>query len=121
MNTSGFFREACGPGWALVGDAGHRTDPIAASGITQAFHQAEMLARAAHHGLTHPSAMDDALRSFWKTRDARSDALHRATEVLASLAYSPETLELIQRPFTDDGQGSLAGILETLGGAGYRS
>ena len=31
-----FFREASGPGWALVGDAGHHKDPILALGISDA-------------------------------------------------------------------------------------
>ena len=39
-----FFRAAAGPGWALVGDAGHHRDSITARGITHAFIQAQMLA-----------------------------------------------------------------------------
>jgi flavin-dependent dehydrogenase len=29
-----FFRRPCGPGWALVGDAGHHKDPLVARGIS---------------------------------------------------------------------------------------
>ena len=35
----GFFRQASGPGWALVGDAGHFKHPITAQGISDALEQ----------------------------------------------------------------------------------
>lgn len=35
----GFFRRAAGPGWALVGDAGHFKHPITAQGISDALEQ----------------------------------------------------------------------------------
>ena len=39
------IRQAAGPGWALVGDAGYHRDPITGHGITDAFRDAELLAR----------------------------------------------------------------------------
>ncbi|HEX6602307.1 MAG TPA: NAD(P)/FAD-dependent oxidoreductase, partial [Solirubrobacterales bacterium] len=36
----GFFRQANGPGWALVGDAGHFKNPSTAQGISDAIEQA---------------------------------------------------------------------------------
>jgi len=39
-----FFREAHGPGWALIGDAALHRDPITAQGITNAFTHAHLLA-----------------------------------------------------------------------------
>lgn len=41
-----FVRQAYGPGWALVGDAGSFFDPLSTHGITDALRDAEMLARA---------------------------------------------------------------------------
>ena len=41
-----YLRQPWGPGWALVGDASHFKDPIAAHGITDALRDAELLARA---------------------------------------------------------------------------
>ena len=41
----GYLRDAAGPGWALVGDAGYFKDPITAHGITDALRDAEILAR----------------------------------------------------------------------------
>ncbi|MEL1251027.1 NAD(P)/FAD-dependent oxidoreductase [Aurantiacibacter gilvus] len=40
----GHMREACGDGWALVGDAGYFKDPITAHGITDALRDAQLLA-----------------------------------------------------------------------------
>lgn len=37
-------RQAFGPGWALVGDAGYHRDPVTGHGITDAFRDAELLA-----------------------------------------------------------------------------
>jgi hypothetical protein len=39
------FRKPFGPGWALVGDAGYLKDSITAQGISDAFRDAELLAR----------------------------------------------------------------------------
>ena len=47
----GFFRQAGGPGWALVGDAGYHKDPITAQGMLDAFRDAELLADAVDRGL----------------------------------------------------------------------
>jgi len=41
-----FVRQAHGPGWVLVGDAGSFFDPLSTHGITDALRDAEMLARA---------------------------------------------------------------------------
>ena len=46
----GFLRQAFGPGWALVGDAGYFKDPLTAHGITDALRDAELLANAAAAG-----------------------------------------------------------------------
>ena len=44
-NLPGFFRQPYGPGWALVGDAGYHKHPITGFGISDAFRDAELLAR----------------------------------------------------------------------------
>jgi flavin-dependent dehydrogenase len=46
VGRPGFVRQAHGPGWALVGDAGSFLDPLSTHGITDALRDAEMLARA---------------------------------------------------------------------------
>jgi flavin-dependent dehydrogenase len=46
VGQPGFIRQAHGPGWVLVGDAGSFFDPLSTHGITDALRDAEMLARA---------------------------------------------------------------------------
>jgi flavin-dependent dehydrogenase len=43
---SGYLRQAGGPGWALVGDAGAFEDPLSTHGITDTYRDAELLAAA---------------------------------------------------------------------------
>ena len=67
----GYFRESAGPGWALVGDAGHFKDPTPGQGISDALRQSESLAKAICRGLeTHQ--MEPHLRHWaaWRDRDA---------------------------------------------------
>jgi len=73
LRWEGFLREASGPGWVLVGDAGHFKDPTPAGGIQDAFRQAEALAPAIVAGIGGGSkALDDALSAWtrWRDRDA---------------------------------------------------
>jgi flavin-dependent dehydrogenase len=85
----GFLRQAAGPGWALVGDAGYFKDPFTAHGITDALRDAEILARAVLAGT------DAALRRYVATRDALSRPLFEATDALAALDWSfPEAKAL---------------------------
>src|SRR3989442_12498021 len=67
----GFFRESAGPGWALVGDAGHFKDPAPGQGIADAFRQAERLADLVCYGIdTHTLAHQLARWARWPDRDA---------------------------------------------------
>jgi flavin-dependent dehydrogenase len=65
-----FFRAATGPGWALVGDAGHHRDSITARGITHAFVQAELLADRIAPVLDDEARLDAALAEFAEARHA---------------------------------------------------
>ncbi|MEK6277077.1 MAG: NAD(P)/FAD-dependent oxidoreductase [Actinomycetota bacterium] len=61
----GFFRRAAGPGWALVGDAGHFKHPGTAQGIGDAFEQALYVAEAL-------SGSKPSLDGYEEWRDARA-------------------------------------------------
>lgn len=69
-NLPGFFRPSAGPGWALVGDAGHFKDPTPGQGIADALRQSEKLAAAIARffdgGHSRP---DETLRDWWRWRD----------------------------------------------------
>jgi 2-polyprenyl-6-methoxyphenol hydroxylase-like FAD-dependent oxidoreductase len=58
-----FFRRAAGPGWTLVGDAGHHKEFVIGDGITEALLQARSLASAIARGT------DTALQRWWRARD----------------------------------------------------
>jgi 2-polyprenyl-6-methoxyphenol hydroxylase-like FAD-dependent oxidoreductase len=70
LHFEGYFREPSGPGWVLIGDAGHFKDPAAGRGIGDAFHQAERLAPALIKALREPdAAIDRATAEFGRWRD----------------------------------------------------
>jgi 2-polyprenyl-6-methoxyphenol hydroxylase-like FAD-dependent oxidoreductase len=79
-------RQAAGPGWALVGDAGYHRDPLTGHGITDAFRDAELLAAALDAGLADPSAEADALAWYGTTRDS---ALRETLDLTLALAAFP--------------------------------
>jgi 2-polyprenyl-6-methoxyphenol hydroxylase-like FAD-dependent oxidoreductase len=62
----GFFRQAAGPGWALVGDAGHFKHPATAQGISDAVEQAIHVADAL-------IGADQNLEGYESWRDARAE------------------------------------------------
>ena len=61
----GFFRPASGPGWALVGDAGHFKHPATAQGISDAIEQGLYVAEAL-------GSDDQDLSGYESWRDARA-------------------------------------------------
>ena len=82
--SHGFIRRSQGPGWALVGDAGCSTDPIGAHGLTAAFRDAELLARAVVGVIDDESSLDDALRRYEVARDEIGVVLFDVVERIAS-------------------------------------
>jgi menaquinone-9 beta-reductase len=110
----GYFREAAGPGWALVGDAGHFKDPSPAQGIADAFRQGERLADAIVAGLTD-GRIDDELRRWWRWRDEDGDEMHwfaadvgtpgsppLATQIIRDIAPDEEAVEGLLRVLDHD-------------------
>ena len=63
LGSPGFLRQAWGPGWALVGDAGYFKDPISAHGITDALIGAELLSDAICDVLV---GGDAEAHAFWR-------------------------------------------------------
>jgi 2-polyprenyl-6-methoxyphenol hydroxylase-like FAD-dependent oxidoreductase len=81
-----FYRRPYGPGWALVGDAGHHKDPITATGMSDAFRDAELLAGAVHDGLSGDTPIRDALGGYELERNRRSRHIYQWTLHAAALA-----------------------------------
>jgi len=111
-----FFRQATGPGWVLIGDAGHHKDSLTARGIGDAFQQARMLSDRVASVVDDRTALDDQLARFAAEREpafmesyqstllvAQSAAREKRRMMLAVVGSSPE---LTQRYFD-----TVAGIL----------
>lgn len=97
-----FFRQATGPGWALVGDAGHHKDSITARGISDAFLQAESLARRVGGRLGgDPQQLDQALQDYAEDRDASLTPGYESTLAVALLAPHEQRLSLLRAVETD--------------------
>ena len=81
------LRQAWGPGWALVGDAGYYRDAITAHGISDAFRDAELLAAALDRALGADAEEAAALAAYRRQRDR---ALREVFEITCRLgAYPP--------------------------------
>jgi 2-polyprenyl-6-methoxyphenol hydroxylase-like FAD-dependent oxidoreductase len=80
-------REATGPGWALVGDAGYHRDPITGHGMTDAFRDAELLARQMGRALREEVPEYIALATY---ADQQYRALAPIFDITSELAQYPE-------------------------------
>ncbi len=85
-----FFRSCQGPGWALVGDAGHHKDPITGQGMSDAFADAEILTEYIDEELCHTNRFDGET-AYESRRNASAKEAHDATCRMARL-----------RPLTDE-------------------
>ncbi|MFJ9379314.1 NAD(P)/FAD-dependent oxidoreductase [Streptomyces sp. NPDC101455] len=97
-----FFRQATGPGWVLVGDAGHHKDSITARGISDAFQQVESL--AGEIGCTlggDPAHLDAALDRFAEGRDKALTPGYEATLGVAQLDPHEQRLSLLRAVQSD--------------------
>jgi flavin-dependent dehydrogenase len=92
----GFLRQAWGPGWALVGDAGYFKDPITAHGITDALRDAEAVARAVLSGT------DEALARYQALRDDLSVPLFEVTDEIASFAWDTPRLQALHKSLSEE-------------------
>jgi flavin-dependent dehydrogenase len=86
---AGFVRQAWGPGWALVGDAGYYKDPITAHGITDALRDADLVAGAL---LAAAGGADErvSLAGYQATRDRLSAELFAVTERVAAYDWDDD-------------------------------
>jgi flavin-dependent dehydrogenase/LmbE family N-acetylglucosaminyl deacetylase len=86
-------RQAFGPGWALVGDAGYHRDPITGHGISDAFRDAELLAVALDRALQGEVYDTAALAGYQRRRD---EALREIFDITCALATYPPLAEFVE-------------------------
>lgn len=112
-------RQAAGPGWSLVGDAGYHRDAITGHGISDAFRDAELLAVALDAALRHPASETAALTAYGRDRDRMARPIFDLTCELATFPGAERFVEL-QRQLAvaiDDQAGELAARPSPVGAA----
>lgn len=91
----GQLRQAHGPGWLLVGDAGFFRDPLTSHGISDALRDAEGAAMAIISG--HAGA----LRQFQEERDSLALPVLAATDAIAAFDWSLAELPERHKRFSE--------------------
>jgi flavin-dependent dehydrogenase len=91
------IRRAAGPDWALVGDAACTKDSVTATGITDAFQQADLLADCVVGALDDPRSLAEALRGYASRHRAMVEDTYRSALISARLEVSEERLEQVRR------------------------
>ena len=86
LGAPGHIRQCYGPGWALVGDAGHFKDPATAHGISDAFLDAQRLSDAIVCG---------DLANYAAARDDKAFCFFDATQQKAAFTHSMEDLKAL--------------------------
>jgi flavin-dependent dehydrogenase len=110
------YRTSAGPGWALVGDAGHHKDPSTGMGMSDAFLAAELLAEAIHDGLAGHRPMHDALAGYQHRRDALTVDGYELALSTARLAPLSAKLETFYRAASGQPE-TIRKIFGVLGGS----
>ena len=95
----GFFRESAGPGWALVGDAGHFKDPTPGQGIADALRQAVALTEAIERALGGSEDPDRVLRRWWEWRDRDAWEMYWFAQDMARPGRAPLLTRIVEERF----------------------
>ncbi|MFJ2769934.1 NAD(P)/FAD-dependent oxidoreductase [Streptomyces sp. NPDC087300] len=114
-----FFRQATGPGWVLVGDAGCHKDSITGTGISDAFEQAAALADAVAEGaeagvgagagtesgpgFADEAALDAALHGYAAARDRLMEPRYQMALDSAGLQVTDERRGFLRWIASDPG------------------
>jgi 2-polyprenyl-6-methoxyphenol hydroxylase-like FAD-dependent oxidoreductase len=93
LRTPNILRRAHGAGWALVGDAGYHRDAITGHGLSDAYRDAELLARAVDQVLRGAADEGVALAGYQQQRD---DALREIFDLTCALAGYPPVAEFVE-------------------------
>ena len=113
-----YYRRPFGPGWALVGDAGFHKDPTTASGISDAFRDAELLAAAIDSGFSGKENLAQALTAYEHQRNRATLPIYElyTTHISNLEPFLPEFSEYIRglqgnQPAIDRFIGALVGAV----------
>ncbi len=103
-NFDGYFRQASGPGWVLLGDAGHFKDPAAGRGMGDAFMQVDTLATAIVAGLDVGSDVDSRLRAWGRWRDRKFAGHYWMATELGRAGAFPAVISEAIRELEEEGR-----------------
>jgi 2-polyprenyl-6-methoxyphenol hydroxylase-like FAD-dependent oxidoreductase len=98
------LRQATGQGWVLAGDAGYHRDPFSAHGITDAFRDGELAARAVSAAVADPSHAASAMRWYAALRDDFALPMYDATKRLASFELDLDEILGVLHEMGDEGE-----------------
>jgi 2-polyprenyl-6-methoxyphenol hydroxylase-like FAD-dependent oxidoreductase len=101
VNWYGYFRQAAGPGWVLVGDAGHFKDFSPGQGIADALRQAERLAAAIEEGLGQ-SNLDTAMQRWWRWRDTDAYEMYWFATAMGAPGMAPVLIRGLLKDVAND-------------------
>jgi 2-polyprenyl-6-methoxyphenol hydroxylase-like FAD-dependent oxidoreductase len=102
----GFFREATGPGWLLLGDAGHFKDPTPAWGMGDAFRQVQAVVPVIADAVGGSARdLDRALHKWARWRDRTHASYHWFAADLGKAGPPPIVIPEMLRRY--QGQGRL--------------
>jgi 2-polyprenyl-6-methoxyphenol hydroxylase-like FAD-dependent oxidoreductase len=93
----GYLRRAYGPGWALVGDAGHWLDPMSTHGMTSALRDAALLAEAIVPTVPGTTERDAALAHYQDVRDRLSVPMLEITDEIAGYGWDLARVRVLLR------------------------
>jgi 2-polyprenyl-6-methoxyphenol hydroxylase-like FAD-dependent oxidoreductase len=111
-----YFRKPYGPGWALVGDAGHNKDFITAQGIQDAFLDAELCATALDEAFSGARSFESAMSGYQSARDERALSMYEFTCQLATLEPPPPELQQVLAAMRGNQQ-AMDGFARVIAGA----
>jgi 2-polyprenyl-6-methoxyphenol hydroxylase-like FAD-dependent oxidoreductase len=100
----GYFRQSAGPGWVLVGDAGHFKDPTPGQGISDALRQVAELAPAIEKALGGAGAADQVLHDWWSWRDRDAWEMYWFARDMGAPGPTPLLVREMQRRIAADPQ-----------------
>ncbi|HET9154159.1 MAG TPA: NAD(P)/FAD-dependent oxidoreductase [Solirubrobacterales bacterium] len=99
----GFFRPSAGPGWALVGDAGHFKDPTPGQGMADALRQSEKLAATIKCALGGGhGGPDEILCDWWRWRDEDAWEMYWFAHDMGATGPTPPVRREAQRRIAAD-------------------
>ena len=98
----GYFRQSAGPGWVLVGDAGHFKDFTAAQGISDALRQARSLAATIGDAFSSGGDTDAPLQNWWRWRDRDAYEMYWLATDMGLPGTSTPLITRLLRGIADD-------------------